>query len=502
MRRAVPPGASAPEVFVPATDLTATDLPATAAPNGAAARLARNIGALTIARGITMAMTLVTTGVVARVVEPGGLGMLSFAGAFVGYFALAGTLGLDLLGMRELARRPADLPAIVRDVVSLRLALHAAALGAYGIAVWALPRGPEFKAVLAVQGLTLVGQAISLEWVYQGIERMSVVAVRNVVAGVLQLVATLALVRDADDVVWAAAAQTGAVLLVGVGLWASYRRDFGPIALHVDLTRWRSLAHEAAPFAASVFMIAVYYQIDKLLLGVLRNDVETGLYEAAYRIAAMALVPVQVLGQAFYPTLSAAFGDTSRMRSTAEGYVRVNLGIGLPVAFGCGLLARPLLGLVAGPAYGAATLPLVVLTANIAVTCLSMGYSHPLLAWNRQRLYLGIMGLGAAVNVALNLLLIPRHGPLGAAWSALGSGLTVLAAVLVAHYRLTGRAYVSATARVVLATAVGVGGVVLGARALGAPWPVQVLAAVVAYPAAAMASGVVRPAELPGRRAG
>ena len=495
MRRAVPPKASAPGAFLPAADL-----PADATPNAASARLARNIGALTIARGITMAMTLVTTGVVARVVEPGGLGVLSFSGAFVGYFALAGTLGLDLLGMRELARRPADLQTIVRDVVSLRLALHAVALVAYVIAVWALPRGPEVKAVLFVQGLTLVGQAISLEWVYQGTERMGVVAVRNVVAGALQLAATLVLVREADDVVWAAAAQTGAVLLVGVGLWASYRRDFGLLALHVNLARWKSLAREAVPFAASVLMIAVYYQIDKVLLSVLRNDVETGLYEAAYRIAAMALVPVQVLGQAFYPTLSAAFGDASRMRSTAEGYVRVNLGIGLPVAFGCGLLARPLLGLIAGPAYGSATVPLVVLTANIAVTCLSMGYSHPLLAWNRQRLYLGIMGLGAAVNVALNLLLIPAHGPLGAAWSALGSGLAVLAAVLVAHYRLTGRVYASATARVVLATAVGVGCVVLGAQALGAPWPVQVLTAMAAYPAAAMAFGVVRPAELRGWR--
>ena len=490
MSRAAPPEASVPE----AGGSTPPELA------GAAARLARNIGALTVARGITMAMTLVTTGVVARVVEPGGLGVLSFCGAFVGYFAIAGMLGLDLLGMRDIARRPAELHAIVRDVVSLRLALHAVVLVAFGIAVWAVPRGPEFKAVLVVQGLTLVGQAVSLEWVYQGAERMGVVAVRNVVAGVLQLVATLALVRDSGDVVWAAAAQSGAVLVVGVGLLASYRRDFGSLSLRVDLARWRALIREAAPFAASLIMIAVYYQVDKLLLGVLRGDVETGLYEAAYRIAAMALVPVQILGQAFYPSLSSAFGDTSRMRSTAEGYVRVNLGIGLPVAFGSGLMAGPLLGLVAGPAYSAATVPLVVLTANIAVTCLSMGYSHPLLAWNRQRLYMGIMGLGAAVNVALNLMLIPEHGPLGAAWATLGSGLTVLGAVLLAHVRITGRAYGSTTVRVMLATAGGVGGSVLGARALGAPWPVQVVAALAAYPAAAMAFGVVRPAELRGWR--
>lgn len=459
-------------------------------------RIARNVGALAVARGVTMALTLVTTGVVARAVGPAGLGTLGFGLALVGYFSIAGSLGLEVLGQREAARDRSGLRALAGDVVSLRLALSAAALVAYAVAVWLVPRGPAFKAVLAVQGLVLLGQAVSLEWVYQGVERMGTIAVRNVAASLFTLVATLLLVHGPGDIVWAAAAQTGAVLVVGAGLLVSFRRDFGPLPLRVDLARWRAMAREAAPFAASVLMIAVYYQLDKIMLGVLRTDTETGLYEAAYRVAALALVPVQVLAQAFFSQLAAAFGDAARMRTIAGAYARVNLGVGLPLAAGTGLLAAPLVALIAGPEYAAAAGPLRVLAANVAATCLTMSFGQPLLAWDRQRLYLAVVGSGAVVNVLLNVVLIPRHGPLGASVATLCAELAVLAAGAVAHRRMTGRLYGGAVARAVTATVVGVGGGVLGMQALGAPWPLQAVGGAVGYALAAPALGAVRVAEL------
>ena len=467
-----------------------------AAPDGAASRVLRNVGALTLARGATMAMTLATTAVVARAVEPAGLGTLGFGLALVGYFSVVGTLGLDVLGTREVARRPAAVRSLVSEIVSLRLALGALALALYALAVWAVPRGPAFKAVLLVQGLVLVGQAISLEWVYQGTERMGVIAVRNVAAGVFQLAATVVLVRGPGDIVWAAAAQVGAVAVVGGGLVVSYRRDYGPLALRADWARWRALVRESAPFAASVLMIAVYFQIDKIMLGVLRTDAEVGLYEAAYRVVVLAGVPVQVLSQAFFPGLAAAVGRPDVMRASTDRYVLANTGLGFPVAAGGALLAGPLVALVAGPAYAAAAVPLTVLMASAAVTCLNMGFGQPLLAWDRQRVYLAVVGAGAVANVALNAFLIPAYGPTGAAWATLGAEAVAGVGAAGAYARMARTLHTAAVLRAAVAAAVGVGGGILGARAAGFPWPVQALFAVLGYAAAAVAAGVVRPADL------
>lgn len=457
----------------------------------AVARLARNVGALTLARGLTMGMTLVTTSVVARALGPSGLGALGYGLALMNSFAVAATLGLDVLATREVARQPERVAEIVSEMLPLRLVLAATALMVYLAVVAALPHDATFRTVLAVQGLTLLAQAASLEWVYQGVERMGVVASRNIAAGFTQLVATVALVRGPDDVVWAAAAQTGAVALVGAGMLAAYRRDYGPIRWHTAWARWRALVVEAAPLAASVALIAVYYQSNKLLLGAWRPVADVGLYEAAFRVAMLAMVPGQVLSQAFFPSLSAAFSDLTQRGRVAEGYARVMLGVVLPVALGGGLLAAPLLSWIAGPAYATATPVLAVLMASVALTGMNLSYGQPLLAWGQQSQYLRVVGVGAVASVGLNIWLIPRHGPLGAAAALLGAEAVVLVGIAWAHRQATGGLYLRTLLRSLTVAGVGLGGGVTIARWAGGSAAVQIAAGVAGFVGTALVGGLV-----------
>src|SRR5690606_20235583 len=94
------------------------------------------------------------------------------------------------------------------------------------------------KTVLAVQGLALFTTALSLEWVYLGVERMGVLAVRNVVAALLHVGGVLLFVHRPDDVVWAAAAQVGAVLVGNGWILLTFVRDFGRLRLRVAPAVW------------------------------------------------------------------------------------------------------------------------------------------------------------------------------------------------------------------------------------------------------------------------
>ena len=488
-------GAAGPPL-VAEPDAGPAEARATPAASGAAHRIARNVGALAVARGATLLLTLGTVAHVTRALGAEGYGVIGFGLALYGFFALAARPGLDTLAVRELARAPGRVRGLAADVTSLQLALAVAAAAVYAAVVWGLGRpAPERLALWAI-GLPLLVQPFALDWVYQGVERMGVLAVRNVAASAVQLAAALALVRSPDDLVWAGALQGLALAVVSAALWLAFRRDFGPLRLRVRPGTWRTLLRPALPIAASALMILVYYSLDKLMLSALRGDRAVGLYEAAYRWVMVALVPATVFVQAFFPALSAAHGDRPRMAGQARAFARVNLGVGLPVALGGALLAGPLVTLLAGAEFAPAGPVLALLMANVGVVYLNLALGQPLLAWDLQTPYFWAVGGGAAANVVLNVLLIPPMGAMGAAWATLSAEVAVLAALGAVYWRTLGTLPVGPTARAAAGAVLGVGVPVGGALALGWPWGAGAALSVPAFAAAAWGLGLVRPADL------
>ena len=461
-----------------------------------ARRIARNVGALTVARGATLLLTLAMVAHVTRTLGADGYGVLGFGLALYGFFALAARLGLDTLAIRELARDHGRARELAADVTSLQLALALAAAAAYALVVASLDRPLAERAALWAIGLPLLVQPFALDWVYQGVERMGVLAVRNVAASALQLLAALALVRSPDDLLWAAAIQGMALAVVSGALWVAFRRDFGRVSLRVDVGAWRALLRPALPIAASALMILIYYSLDKLMLSGLRGDRAVGLYEAAYRWVMVALVPATIFVQAFFPALSAAQGRRTAMADQARAFARVNLGVGLPVSLGGALLAGPLVVLLAGAEFAPAGPVLTLLMANVGVVYLNLALGQPLLAWDLQAPYFWAVGGGALANVVLNVLLIPPLGAMGAAWATLGAEIAVLAALAAVYWRTLGTLPLSETALASAVAVLGVGVPVGGVLALGVPWGFGAALAVPCFAASAWALRLVRPSDL------
>jgi O-antigen/teichoic acid export membrane protein len=91
------------------------------------------------------------------------------------------------------------------------------------------------------------------------------------------------------------------------------------------------------------------------------------------------------------------------------------LGIGVAVVATSS--AGWIVPLLYGPAYAeAAAILTVQIWAGVAVS-MSFVHSRWLLAEGLQRYGLLYTAAGAVVNVTLNLILIPKHGALGAAWA-------------------------------------------------------------------------------------
>jgi O-antigen/teichoic acid export membrane protein len=161
-------------------------------------------------------------------------------------------------------------------------------------------------------------------------------------------------------------------------------------------------------------------------MGALGYRREVGLYTAAYAPLLWVASVVGVLRAAFLPEQSRRLAGDTAPRTFLGFYGRVSLWLALPVAVFGVLYAREFLRIVYGGAYQDATFALQLLSVTGALMFLSSFYGSNLVVQGRRREYLVCVGAGAAVNVALNLWLIPAFRLDGAAAVTLISEAAVM----------------------------------------------------------------------------
>ena len=454
-------------------------------------RLARNAGYLTLAKVGTLGLNFVAWSYLFRVLGPEPTGQIGVGLALVSYFTLAIALGFDAIGIREAARSPRQIPLLVSHLISIRVVLCIGALLLYVALVWGLPRDTTYKLVLSALGLQLAARAIQLDWVFFAIERVSIVATRDLVAAVLLVVGTLLLVQDAGDVVWAAFLLALAPLLSSLGLWISYHRAFGRFRFAYDRAAWSKLLRPALPLAASALMIEIYSSLDRLMLDALRSTTEAGYYTAAYKVFGLAVVPAAVLYPVFFPSLSNALGDISSMRRQGQLFARALLAFGLPIAIAGPFLADGAIQLISGPSFAQAGPALAVLLVNAGIVHVNSALGTPLMAWDLQKAYMWAVIAGGVSNVILNILLIPSYGSLGAASATAASEFIVGLGLAIVYVRATQSLPFKSWGRTALAAVVGAG--IPAYLATQAKWPLwaTVLLIGLCYGTSAWALGVV-----------
>jgi O-antigen/teichoic acid export membrane protein len=173
-----------------------------------------------------------------------------------------------------------------------------------------------------------------------------------------------------------------------------------------------------APRAIASITQVILKRADIVLVAALIGAKEAAIYTAATRFLVLGLLGVQALQQSLAPNLSALFTRrrVDQVRDVFRATTAWTVLMAWPVYLVCVALAPTLLGLF-GTAYpeGEAVVVILCLTMLVATACGSV--DTVLLMAGRSGLSLANATVTVSVNIALNLLLIPRVGIVGAAIS-------------------------------------------------------------------------------------
>jgi O-antigen/teichoic acid export membrane protein len=413
------------------------------------------VGKLSLGDFAAKSLAFLVSVYLARLLGAPAYGVLEFARALLVYALLLGDAGLDTWATREAARGGSAAPLAGR-VVGTRAALGLLAGGLLLALIPALPDYPGLGPVLALFGLAPLLQGLSLRWLFMGRQRMGIVALALVGSQAVYAGAVAALVRGPGDLAWVPAAHllgeaTAAAVYAGALLRAG-RVPPPPLRLHGVVRALRG----AAPIAASQAFGLLNYNFDSLLLGVVVGPAAVGSYAVAYRPVTMVLALPLTYFVALLPVLSRAHaGNPAAFRDTVARSTAFSVALALPIGVGGTLLADPVIATLFGPAF-ATSAPVLRILCWSAVLVIARGtLCQALNAAGRSPLDLRCALASSALNVGLNLLLIPRYGTIGAAAATVAGDVLWLAmAWHMAARHVTAVSPVAAAARPALAAVV------------------------------------------------
>lgn len=377
-------------------------------------------------------MSLIVTSHLARALLAENLGILSFSVAAVSYMILVVNLGFDVWLMREVAVVRTAARELTNCVITIRLMLGAAT---YLLLVLLFPPLGESHIttlVVLIQGLNVFSSAINLNSLYSGLQRMDIVATRELSANFLNMLGVLVLVHNQNDLVIAALISVGATMTANVALMGRYIREFGTPKLVFDVSRLCNLSCSSLPFFLGGLGTAVTYNLHFVILGFTRSATEVGLFSAAWKVFGFTAVAPDVISNVFLPRISSLIDRPAERNEAGQIYLQAIILYALPVTIIGSALAGPIIHVLFGRGYDSAIITLSILLINSLVVALNFGFATLMISAGRQKILVRAPLGGAIVSIVGYMGLIPRFGPNGAAVATLLAE-TVILGLLIWH---------------------------------------------------------------------
>ena len=373
---------------------------------------------------------LITFPYVSRVLQPDGMGKVSFALSLISYFTMIAQLGVPTYGIRACAKVRDDRAALTQTVQELMLINVVTCAISYVLLFLCLlfvPRLQDERALYLIVSLSVLFTSLGMEWLYKALEQYSYITIRSIAFKLIALLAMFALVHAKQDYRIYGAISIFAISASGVMNFIHARRyiSMRPVG-HYDLRRHLKAV---LVFFAMTCATTIYLHLDTVMLWFMTSDTDVGYYDAAVKIKAILVGVVTSLGAVLLPRASyyVEQGSMEAFWTLTRKAMRFVFLLAVPLTVYFILYARPGVLLLSGSAYEGSVIPMQI----IMPTLLLIGITNILgiqilVPLGREKTVLYSEIAGAVTDVVLNAALIPHFRAAGAAAGTLVAEFVVL----------------------------------------------------------------------------
>jgi O-antigen/teichoic acid export membrane protein len=421
MRRFLPPGIGA----IRSQHLKGNKLQSEQAPTRSIARhgLIYKNALMLFASQLNQGLSYLYAIIVGRLRGPEFYGTLSYAFSLNAMLSVVALLGMQALLVREVSKNKDKAPVYVTSALIIGLASTALTIVGGNLAVLLFEKDQSLRLYV---GLLTLGFLLSytesiLSAVFMALEKMQPILYERTVWNVVRVAGTVGLLLMGAGllsvvVMWLVATLVSALYCIYL-----YVKHIGPIQLRVDREMIVHLIKRCPVFLLTNISTTLSWQADMLILRFMTDFTQVGLYVSAYRILeATFLVPQAYLMSAssqlsrFTQERDDSYRDLGRTmlkNMSVYAFVCVAVIVAYPY-FPVLLLGKKFLG--SAPVLRILILMLIPYVFTKVFACI-------LVAAERQTLDLVSNVARTVISISLNVILIPRYGSRGAAFSAVAA---------------------------------------------------------------------------------
>lgn len=360
-------------------------------------------------------LPLVTTPYLSRVLGAEKIGIYSYSYSIAYYFSMFIILGLNNYGNRTIAMvkdNKNDLSKSFFSIYYMQLTCAVVVIALYMLYAYFISN----KVITWILLIYIMSSAIDISWFFFGLEQFKLTVIRNTVIKILSTIAIFLFVKKSTDIYIYAFILCVGYFLGPLMLWPFVKKNvyFCKVSKQDIISHFKPNLIMFLP----VIAISLYKMMDKIMLGKMCNMSQVGYYENVEKVMQIPLALIGSLGTVMLPKMSNLIANDKghEVDRIIEKSIIFVMVISSALSFGIMGVADSFVPWF----YGEEFYPCVALFRILMPSCLFVAFANVirtqfLIPNKKDSIYIFSVFLGAAVNLFINLILIPKYASNGAA---------------------------------------------------------------------------------------
>lgn len=364
---------------------------------------------------------LIVAPYVSRVLGTSGIGTYSYFYSVSSYFLMFAMLGLANYGVREIAlcKNKEDKKRTFSEIYFMQILTSLISVLIYGLfCIIASNEYSLFFIVYVLSGL------FDISWYFFGNENFKTTVMINSLVRIIATFLIFVTVRTKNDLYLYCIYMCLTFLIPSIVVWILGIKDFDCKTIKKD--NMKNHFKNNLILFVPIIAISIYKTMDKIMLGLMVDYSNVGLYENAEKLISVPMGFITALGYVMIPKIS---NNIAENKSTTK-YIPISMKyvafISLPTIFGVFAISKFFIPIFYGNEFYQSYLILNVLIISI----LFLGWANIirtqiLIPYKMDKIYIKSVFLGAITNVILNLILINKYRAIGVSVATVVSEMVV-----------------------------------------------------------------------------
>ena len=356
-------------------------------------------------------------------------GILNYPVALVAFFLAIAALGLDGFVTRELLNDPGKKDTLLGTSFWMRLIAGFAIIPlvyvAYTLANHLNPLDTPFSYVFIVSFTAVIQSANIIDSFFQSKVQAKKIMYINVVGNVLSAIVKLCFILLKLPLIWFVYSLVFDAALIAAGYVISYLNSGNHISKwKFDPSTASYLIKHSWPLAFSAILVSLYMKIDQVMIPIYLKTSQLGIYSTVANLSeSWYFIPVAIVTSVFPAIMHARNTDIVRYKKRLQNMYDLMVVISMSIAIFMTFASKFIyhLAYARHPEFWSGAPVLAVHVWAGVFVFLGSASGQYLIAEGYTKMSMLRTGVGAIVNIVLNIFLLPRYGILGAAYATLAA---------------------------------------------------------------------------------